>query len=469
MTTTRKEQIAIIGAGLVGALTAIYLKKRGYGVSIFEQRADLRNIDGDRGRSINLTLSNRGILALQEVGMDHLMTELGVPMSGRMMHNIDRGSARLPYGERGQHIISVSRSEMTRRLIDEAEKLGVNFHFEHRCRWIDVENSVITLQNPYETFSPSFDVIIGADGAFSCVRNMMQTTDRYNFSQSYLEHGYKELTIPPTPDGTFAFEPNALHIWPRESYVLVALPNNDRSFTCTLFLAFEGNPSFSMLKDEASIRGFFEQTFPDVVPHMPELMTEFIRNPVSSLVTIQCYPWVINRTMLIGDAAHAIVPFYGQGLNAGFEDSRVLNELLEKHNDEWEVVLPAFQRARKPNADAIAQLSYDNFIELRDLVADEGFLLRKKIEARLHQYFPDQWTPLYGMVTFEEQKSYTEALAVGLRQKEIMDEVMAIPGIKNNWEQLDLKMIIDKLSMHRNGHYKKGTIRMSSSLYQSLV
>jgi kynurenine 3-monooxygenase len=242
-----------------------------------------------------------------------------------------------------------------------------------------------------------------------------------------------------------SFEKNALHIWPRESYMMIALPNHDGSFTCTLFFPFEGQPSFSELNSDQKIIEFFQSNFPDAVPLMPDLLNNFHINPTSSLITVKCFPWVRNKTFLIGDAAHGIVPFYGQGMNAGFEDCRVLNALLDNHADQWEKVLPKFQETRKPDTDAIAQLALDNFIEMRDLVADADFLLRKKIEARIHQLFPDQWIPLYSMVTFHENIRYSEAYAVGQKQKKIMDEVMRQPGIFENWEQLNFEQIASRL------------------------
>jgi kynurenine 3-monooxygenase len=277
------------------------------------------------------------------------------------------------------------------------------------------------------------------------VRGAMQITDRFDYEQRYIQHGYKELTIPAGKNGSFQLEKNSLHIWPRESFMLIALPNPDGSFTCTLFFPFDGNPSFNSLKTEKEIDEFFKGTFPDATALIPDLLEEFRKNPSSSLVTVKCFPWVRNKTFLIGDAAHAIVPFYGQGMNAGFEDCKVLNELLDKHGDDWSKALPEFEMLRKPDADAIAQLALDNFVEMRDLVGDADFLLRKKIEAKIHQQFPGKWIPLYSMVTFHNDMRYSEALKIGKRQKEIMDKVMATPGIESNWEALDFGQIAGQL------------------------
>jgi len=446
MNTSR--HIAISGAGLVGSLLAIYLAKRGYKITVFERRGDMRKSGYEGGRSINLALSNRGIRALDEVGLAEEMKSVAIPMHGRMMHDMQGNLSSQPYGKQGQFINSVSRSALNIVLMNKAELLGVEFRFEQRLTKVDLEKTTLTTAgSQHAGIEHKFDLIIGADGAFSAVRSAFQITDRFDYSQDYIDHGYKELHIPPGAAGAFQLEKNALHIWPRESFMMIALPNPDGSFTCTLFLPFEGTPSFSILRTDAEVSMFFESTFPDAVQLMPALLEDYNNNPTSSLVTVRCYPWVKNNTLLIGDAAHAIVPFFGQGMNAGFEDCRVLNDLLNKHHDDWHIVLPEFQQERKKNADAIAQLALDNFIEMRDLVADADFLLRKKIEAKLHQLYPAQWIPLYSMVTFHDDTPYAVAYANGQKQKKIMDEVMKKPGIEKNWESLDFKAIVDSLSL----------------------
>lgn len=439
------KKIAIVGAGLVGSLLSIYLAKRGYSISVFERRMDMRQHRIDAGRSINMALSSRGIRALEEVGLANQMKATAVPMNGRMMHDVKGGLSFLPYGKQGQYINSISRSRLNMVLMDEAEKLGVDFFFEHRCQGVNLDHTELTLQHHAATYHKSFDLIIGSDGAFSSVRGGLQIADRFDYSQHYIKHGYKELRIPPGEKGAFIMEKNALHIWPRESFMLIALPNPDTTFTCTLFLPFEGRYSFENLETPDQITSFFETVFPDALTMMPTLVEDFRDNPTSSLPTILCYPWVRNKTLLIGDAAHGIVPFFGQGMNAGFEDCRILNQLLDLHQDDWDRVLPEFQELRKPDADAIAQLALDNFVEMRDLVADADFLLRKKIEAKLHELYPDKWVPLYAMVTFNENIRYSEALATGEKQRIIMDEVMKRPGIASNWTALNFKEIADRL------------------------
>lgn len=443
------KHIAIAGAGLVGSLLSIYLVKRGYQVSVFERRPDMRKHVLEAGRSINLALSNRGIRALDFVGLAEGMKKVAIPMRGRMMHDRQGDLTFQPYGKDGQFINSVSRSGLNMMLIEEAEKLGVNFFFEYKCVDVDLESNTLTMQTYGTNMHKIFDLIIGADGAFSAIRNAMEEDGAIAHTEDTLEHGYKELRIPPGESGSFLMERNALHIWPRESFMLIALPNPDATFTCTLFLPFQGKPSFHELNSNDKIKLFFQEYFPDALPLMPTLLEDFRDNSTSSLVTIRCFPWVKNNTFLIGDAAHGVVPFYGQGMNAGFEDCYVLNQLLDQLQDDWERVLPIYQKLRKPDNDAIAQLALDNFVEMRDLVADENFLLRKKIEARLHELFPQEWIPLYSMVTFQENIRYSEAQSIGKIQKKIMDSVMEKADISSTWEQLDFKSIVNQLADHR--------------------
>ena len=443
---SKDHTIAIVGAGLVGSLLSIYLAKRGYKISVFERRPDMRKSVFEGGRSINLALSNRGIRALEEIGLADVIKQTAVPMHGRMIHDREGKLTFQPYGKQGQFINSVSRSGLNKALMTEAEKLGTEFFFDHRVEKVNLVNTILTtVDSRQSTVDKEFGKIIGSDGAFSAVRSALQFTDRFDYAQDYIDHGYKELHIPAGDAGSFQLERNALHIWPRESFMMIALPNPDGSFTCTLFFPFTGFVSFDKLKTDKEVTDFFQQVFPDAKALMPDLRTDFQQNPTSSLVTVKCFPWVRNKTLLIGDAAHAIVPFFGQGMNAGFEDCRILNQLLDKHTDNWDTVLPEFQRMRKPDTDAIAQLALDNFIEMRDLVADADFLLRKKIEAKLHELFPDKWIPLYSMVTFHDHIRYSDAYAIGHKQKKIMDEVMKIPGIESNWQNLNFETIARKL------------------------
>jgi kynurenine 3-monooxygenase len=450
MISNKNQHIAIAGAGLVGSLLSIYLAKRGFNVSVFERRTDMRVKMLDHGRSINLALSNRGLRALEEVGLAEEIKNVAIPMHGRTMHSREGHLTFQPYGKEGQYINSVSRSNLNIVLMNKAEELGVKFHFEQRISSVDFDKTEIQFQQGISSpatqsiQATQFDAIIGTDGAFSAVRGTLQITDRFDYSQDYIDHGYKELHIPPGAKGTFQLEKNSLHIWPRESFMLIALPNPDGSFTCTLFFPFEGELSFNSLKTEQEVEIFLKETFPDVFSRMENPVQTFMSNPASSLVTVRCFPWSRNRILLMGDAAHAIVPFFGQGMNAGFEDCRIFNEMMDQF-DNWKNLFEEFQEQRKPNTDAIAQLALDNFIEMRDLVADEDFLLRKKIEARLHELFPDKWIPLYTMVTFRDDLSYSHAYQTGLKQKQIMDVVMKQPNIHITWQSMDLKKIVDQL------------------------
>lgn len=430
------KNVSIIGAGLVGSLWALYMAKRGYRVDVYERRPDMRKLDLDGGRSINLAMSDRGLKALAGVGLEEEVRKMAIPMLGRMIHHMDGSTQLQPYGLKGQYINSISRAGLNSLLMDKAEEQGdVRFHFNHRCEEVDLDAKEVLLENEQgERVTIDSDLVFGTDGAFSAIRGSMLKQGRFNYAQEYLEHGYKELTIPPTEDGGFRLHKNALHIWPRKSFMLIALPNMDGSFTCTLFLAFEGVVSFDKLQTEEDVEQFFEEYFPDAVEHLPELTTQFFGNPTSSLVTVRCFPWsAADKFLLMGDASHAIVPFYGQGMNAGFEDCTVLNDTMEQHGEDWSTILKQFERTRKPDADAIADLAYRNFIEMRDLVADEQFVLRKKLEKAIHKKYPEQFKPLYAMVTFTHMP-YAEALQLGEQHDKFFEN---LPDLEERVAKLD--------------------------------
>ncbi|HEX6191909.1 MAG TPA: NAD(P)/FAD-dependent oxidoreductase [Chitinophagaceae bacterium] len=442
----QKQEITIIGAGLVGSLLAIYLAKRGYAVKLYERRGDMRRETMIAGRSINLALSDRGLLALEKVGLADEIKKIAIPMPGRQIHNQDGSSAFQPYGKQGQYINSVSRATLNMKLMDLAESHGIKIFFNHRCTAIDWKNKTIAFEksDTGEQLTVEYELLFGADGAYAATRLQHQLQhERFEYQQHYIDCGYKELNIPALPSGEFALEPNALHIWPRKDYMLIALPNLDKTFTCTLFFPFEGETSFSRLDTKEKVNTFFEKTFPDVVPLMPNFVEEFFSHPTSSLVTVKCFPWIRDdQFALIGDAAHAIVPFFGQGMNCGFEDCRILDELIGQFDGDWLQVLEQFQLARKPDADAIAELALNNFIEMRERTADPNFLLQKKIEARLHDHYPDKWIPAYSQVTFSPQLRYSEALQRGQRQEAIMHDVMRIPGIAEKWDSAEVEQLI---------------------------
>ena len=433
-----EKNITIVGSGLIGSLLSIYLAKKGHKVNVYERRADMRKQSMSAGKSINLALSDRGWRGLEGVGIADEIRKIAIPMYGRFIHNRDGSTAYQPYGKEGQAINSVSRSEINMKLMDLAEKQkNITFHFEERCTHIDRADLAATFENEKTKSQTKVksDLLFGSDGAFAASRlNMQLSSDRFEYNQHYISAGYKELIIPPGPNGEFLIEKNALHIWPRGSFMMIALPNPDGNFTCTLFLPFEGEKSFAKLKTRDEVKKFFDEEFPDAVPLMPTLQEDFFHNPTSSLVTVKCYPWVFdNRIALIGDAAHAIVPFYGQGMNCGFEDCVVLNELIDKHSENWEKILTEYQELRKPDGDAIADLAIANFVEMRDKTADPKFLLQKKIEARFSEKYPDKWTPLYSMVTYSPNIRYSTALKEGLRQEKIMEQIMSVPNIESEW------------------------------------
>ncbi len=426
------EPLTVMGAGLVGSLLSLYLARRGHPVQVFERRADPRRAGFQEGRSINLALSDRGWRALEGVGVADDIRRVGIPMTGRVMHDVHGALTRQPYGAADQAIYSVNRGHLNRRLLDLAEaQPNVRLRFGQQCLHLDLKQRrlhLLDLATQQEHTEP-YTRLFGTDGAFSAVRGAMQKTDRYDYSQDYLEYGYKELTIAAGPEGAWPLEKNALHIWPRGQYLMIALPNLDGSFNCTLFFPYEGAESFAALQTPADVTAFFGRVFPDALPLMPALTDEFFAHPTGSLVTIRCYPWKhADDVLLLGDASHAIVPFYGQGMNAGFEDCRVLDALLGQHADadadaDWPAVFAEFQAQRKPNTDAMADLALYNFTEMRDRVADPRFLLQKKIEAKIAGQYPGRWTPLYAQVTFSHTP-YAEAWAAGQRQDAIMARLM---------------------------------------------
>jgi len=443
-----KKNIVIIGAGLVGSLLSIYLAKRGYTVSIYERRGDMRKEEVEAGRSINLALSDRGIRALKEVGIADEILRIAIPMHGRQIHHQDGHMAFQPYGKEGQYINSVSRSELNGRLIDLAEENNVRIFFKHRCVHINWSDKKILFEQGTNQKEVDFDLCFGADGAFSSSRlSYMMSHNLFDYHQYYIDCGYKELSFPAGKNGSFLLEKNALHIWPRKDYMLIALPNREGTFTGTLFFPFEGELSFEHLKTREKVSSFFRKTFPDVVPMIPDLEGQFLTHPTSSLVTVKCFPWIREDYFaLIGDAAHAIVPFFGQGMNAGFEDCSVMNSLMEKYGDDWKTILDHFQVLRKPDADAIADMAVGNFTEMREKTADPVFLLQKKIEARLHDRHPDQWIPAYSQVTFSPHIRYSEALENSRRQEAIMNEVMKMPGIEERWDSNEVeRMILERV------------------------
>ncbi|MEO5860804.1 MAG: NAD(P)/FAD-dependent oxidoreductase [Pyrinomonadaceae bacterium] len=449
------SKVTIIGAGLAGSLLAINLAKRGMKVEVYEARGDMRKVSTAAGRSINLALSDRGIAALREVGMDEYMLAEAVPMYGRMIHSPAGETKLLPYsGRQGEYINSVSRTGLNIALMNEAEKYdGVSFHFNERCVSFACKSGTAKFSSGNEVAA---DTVLATDGAGSAVRQAMINggVERFDFSQSWLEHGYKELHIPPGRNGEFLLEKNALHIWPRHKFMMIALPNFDGSFTCTLFLAHKGSdwsserpaslatgtvaapvyrPAFDQLRDETTVLEFFAREFPDALPLMPTLVDDFFHNPTGNLGTVKCRPWNANgKALLLGDSAHAIVPFYGQGMNCSFEDVRVLDSLIDRHASEphasaggqidWERIFEEYEELRKVNTDAIADMAEENFYEMRDATADPVFQRKRELETKLEQTYPDYFSK-YSMVTFREDLPYSVAKQQGNAQDRLLMDI----------------------------------------------
>jgi len=418
--------ITLIGAGLNGPLLAIFLAKRGFRVAIYERRPDMRQVRMSAGRSINLALSTRGIHALTEAGLWQSMQEIAIPMRGRMIHPVVGDLVFQPYGRDASEVIhSISRAELNMALISAAEAQGAEIHFQQPCTGIDLKNGAVHLRDEQtggETTVES-DAVIGCDGSASAIRFEMLKQNRFNFSQLYLDYGYKELTIPAGPEGQYLLETHALHIWPRGNYMLIALPNTDGTFACILFLPFEGADSFASLATQSDVRDFFQSRFPDALALMPQLADNYFGNPTGAMVTIKCSPWhAEGKALLLGDAAHAIVPFFGQGINCGFEDCTVLMELLDASGADWPRVFQEFEATRKTNTDAIADMAVENFVEMRDRVGDPRFLLRKKAELALEAKYPRWFVPKYAMVTFH-RVPYSVALARSKVQDRMLSEL----------------------------------------------
>lgn len=432
------KNVVIVGAGLVGSLWAVYLSKAGYKVTIYERRSDIRKAEISAGKSINLALSVRGWTALDAVGVGDEIRKIAIPMHGRVMHDLEGNLTYQPYGKEGEAIYSVSRGKVNAAMMDIAEKYGkATIHYNHECQNVDLTNGIAFLKNSLtgEKIEVKADLIFAVDGAFSAVRfNSMQKLNRFNYSQNYIADGYRELLLPANEDGSYKLDKNALHIWPRGRFMMIALANEDGSFTCTLFMPHEGDKfAFDKLNSPEAVNTFFKTVFPDFYEMVPNVAEAWENHPLSNLAIIRCSPWTNGKVALMGDAAHATVPFYGQGMNAGFEDCTVLSNLMKKHNENWEAIFEEYSRERKPDGDALQDLSLDNYYVMRDYVSDPEFLLRKKIEAKFSELYPKSWLPLYSQVTFSNIR-YSVAYQQGKKQSDIMDIIMQIPNIENVWD-----------------------------------
>jgi kynurenine 3-monooxygenase len=414
----------IVGAGLAGTLLACHLGKASHRVDVYEKRADPRGHVQDAGRSINLAISVRGIQALREVGLAEEVLRSAIPMRGRMMHALDGALTFQAYGkDDSESIHSISRAGLNLTLVEAAARYpSVELFFDQRCVAFDPTSGEIQVEDEahQETKKVRTNSVVGADGAYSVVRQEMQTQGGFNFSQEYLPYGYKELHIPPGPSGAFLMEKHALHIWPRRRFMMIALPNLDGSFTCTLFWPLEGPGSFAVLQTGDDVRRYFVEQFPDAVSLIPNLADQYRDNPVGGLVTMRCHPWYIGgRAVLLGDAAHAVVPFLGQGMNAAFEDCSILSRHLTENAIDTQKAFRLFQERRKIDVDTLADLCLANFVEMRDKVGSRMFLVRKHAENTLHRWFPRYYLSLYTMISFTTIP-YATALRRARRQDRIL-------------------------------------------------
>lgn len=431
----KNKKISIIGGGLVGSLLSIYMSQYGAEISVFDKRSDIRLNKSDAGRSINLALSNRGIKALKEVGIAQEIMSISMPMYKRIMHGRNGDLTEQPYGKKDQAIYSVSRKKLNAKLMDLAEEKAVNFLFQKQCVNIDVRNT--TLEFVDNSFLES-DLIVGSDGAGSVIRKALSNTFQdFEVVEEFIEHGYKELSIPANDDGLHKLSKDALHIWPRDSFMLIALPNLDGTFTCTLFFPIKGQLSFASLVNKLDVDAFFSKEFNDVQKMIPNLSDQYFKNPVSPLGLVRCNTWQKNNTFLIGDACHATVPFYGQGMNAGFEDCYLLHNYIVKNNGLNMENIHNFFNQRIIDTSAMQDLSISNFLEMRKKTTSKSFLLQKQIESWFSEKYPDKWNPLYSMVTFSDIP-YSVALKRGKTQNDIMQKVMKKNKLVENFSHQEL-------------------------------
>ncbi|XP_028676194.2 kynurenine 3-monooxygenase [Erpetoichthys calabaricus] len=428
---TKKIRVAVVGGGLVGALNACFFAKKGFEVDLYESREDIRKAKIVKGRSINLALSLRGREALKAVGMEDKIVSKGIPMHARMIHSLSGKRTPIPYGKKGQYILSVDRAYLNKELLTAAEKYpNASLHFGHKLLDWSLEPRLMTFRRSDEsTKEATSDLIVGCDGAFSAVRKQFMRQSRFDYSHTYIPHGYMELTIPPK-NGKFAMEPNFLHIWPRNTFMMIALPNLDKTFTCTLFMPFE---HFEEITTEEQVLAFFQRYFPDAIPLIGEnaLKKDFFRLPAQAMVSVKCSPYHIgSHCVLMGDAAHAVVPFYGQGMNAGFEDCLVFDELLENYNCDLSICLQEFSRLRVPDDHAISDLAMYNYIEMRAHVNSKWFIFRKYLDMTLHYIIPNTIIPLYTMVTFSRIR-YHEAVKRWKWQNKVINRGLVLFGLSS--------------------------------------
>lgn len=456
-TQNARKKITIVGAGMGGSLMAIYLAKQGFNVEVYERRGDMRREAVERGLSINMTLSERSLQVLAEIGLLEVVMRLVVPLKGRIIHTQDRKLMFQPYGKNDYEVIySVKRHDLNVELLNMAQSFpNVKVMFHHSCTHLNVHEGIAYFQHgpTGQEFCVTSDVVIGADGVFSIVRQQIHRTIRSNFTQEFIEWGYKELSIPPGPSSSFVLEKMAFHLWPRGSYMLMAVPNLDGSFTCTCILPFKGDVSFASMQAENDVSTLFKKEFNDVMPYMPTLIDEFLHNPVGEFVTTSTTPWYYkNHFVLLGDACHSFVPFYGQGMSATFEDCSLLNSCIIQRQEDWTTAFAEYQRVRKRNTDVMADLSKENFIEIRDKVKSPLFVVRKRIDIVLNQFFPHKWMPLYTMI-MHTTIPYADAKERFRRQErivkcvEIILTLIAATMLVIAWKQLHQHICLQEIKV----------------------
>lgn len=421
--SARDNKVTIIGAGLGGCLMAIYMAKRGYDVEVYERRGDMRSELSEGGRSINMTLAERGLRALEEAGALDEVLELTVTVKGRMVHGLDGSRDFQPYGKDDHEVLhAIMRTDLNTKLLTLAESYpNVKLIFNARCVSIDKQTGIASFKDERHgrQFSTTGNRIIGADGTFSTVRQQIQRNERADYQQEFLHCGYKELRIPPGPGGSFVLEKNALHVWPRGDRMLLAIPNRDGSFTCTCIMPYTGATSFESIKTPEAVIELFKSHFPDALPLIPGLVADFLGKPPADFITTYTFPWYHrDRVVLLGDACHSVVPFYGQGMNAAFEDGLVLSQCIARHEDDWQAAFCEFQELRKPNTDVLARLSQDNFTVLCKKTKSPYFMAHKKFDTALSKLLPGIWVPLYTLISHTTMP-YKDAVARARKQERI--------------------------------------------------
>lgn len=447
--------VIVVGAGLIGPVLSVFLRKEGHRVTVYERGPDGREAFRAAHRSINLTLCERGFRALDSIGAGDIVRSISVPAYGRLIHSVDGDLAYQPYGNNEEAIYSVSRRDLNAALLNFAQQnFDIDFRFNEKCTGVDLATATLETTNSLSgnVTRHKASSIFACDGAYSAVRSQLQRVNRFNYSQQYWEQGYKELSVPATATGGWVSEKNVLHLWPRGHHMLIGFPNLDGSFTCSWHIPFEGELSFESIKTEADLLKHFEMSFPDALPHMPNLVSDFFANPPNSMVTIKCFPWSFqDKVVLMGDAAHAIYPSYGQGANAGFEDCAVIYDCMRQYNGDRRAVFAEYERRRKPHTDAIANLCIEHFIELRDLVGDRNFLLKKEIERKINKLYPEKYKDLYSMITFA-CLPYADALRIDREQRAIVDQIMNTEKIEERLNSAEVERLIDDLMRPRRSY-----------------